>query len=147
MGAVGPPKPKTNSSANADFQPTANTQEAPAITAQNLTSGFLKHEKLFEDEIATYTFITAGIHSQYFFLYDKICQLEPGNSDVIIWKIPSVRFVFDSANVARPSSDHLIEPATTFSSPILKTHPYGYNFFIKFYPYSIRPATGKYASI
>ena len=57
------------------------------------------------------------------FLYDKIRQLEPGTSDVIFWKIPSVKFVFDSAKVARPSSDPLIEPATSFSSSIFRTHP------------------------
>ena len=82
-----------------------------------------------------------------FFLYDKIRQLEPGNSDAIIWKIPSVKFVFDSAKKARPSSDPLIEPATSFSSPIFRTHPHGYNVFIKFFPYGIGPATGKCASI
>ena len=89
---------------------------------------------MFTDEVATYSSITAGIQSQYFFLYDKIRQLEPGNSDVIIWKIPSVKFVFESAKVARPSSDPLIEPATSFSSPIFRTHPHGYDFFIKFLP-------------
>ena len=145
--AVGPPRAKTNNSANADFQPTPNTQEAHAITAQNLTSRISKLEKIFADKVATYTSISAGIHSQYFSLYDKIRQLEPGNSDVIIWKIPSVKFVFDSAKVARPSSDPLIEPATSFSSPIFRTHPHGYNFFIKFYPYGIGPATGKCVSI
>jgi len=147
VGAVGPPRLKTKNSANADFQPTTNTQENPSITMQKLTSTFSKLEKLFTDEIAIYTSITAGIHSQYFFLYDKIRQLEPGNSDAIIWKTPSVKFVFDSAKVARPSSDPLIEPATSFSSPIFRTHPHGYNFFIEFYPYGIGPATGKCASI
>ena len=39
------------------------------------------------------------------FLYVKIRQLEASNSDAKIWKIPSVKFVFDSAKVARPSSD------------------------------------------
>ena len=57
-----------------------------------------------------------------------------------------MNFVLDSAKVARPSSDPLIEPATSFSSPILRTHPHGYNFFIKFYPYGIGPTTGKFAS-
>ena len=123
VGAVGPPRTKANNTANADFQPTPNTQEAPSTTVENLTSRICKLEKLFADEISTYTSITAGIHSQYFFLYDKIRQLEPGNSDAIIWKIPSVKFVFDSAKVARPSSDSLIEPATSFSSPIFRTHP------------------------
>ena len=148
VGATGPPRAKTNISANADFQPLLNTQEVLSATVQNLTARIGKLEKLFTDEVATYTSITAGIQSQYFFLYDKIRQLEPGNSDVIIWKIPSVKFVFESAKVARPSSDPLIEPATSFSSPIFRTHPHGYNFFIKFYLYGIGPATtGKCASI
>ena len=58
-----------------------------------------------------------------------------------------MKFVFDFAKVARSSFDPLIEPATSFSSPICRTHPHGYNFFIKFYPYCIEPATGKCASI
>ena len=147
VGAVGPPRTKISNSANADFQPTPNTQEAPSTTVQNLTSRICKLEKLFAEEIATYTSITARIHSQYFFLYDKIRQLEPGNSDAFIWKIPSVKFVFDSAKVAQPSSDPLIEPATSFNSPFFRTHPHGYNFFINFYPYRIGTPTGKCASI
>ena len=147
VGAMGPPTAKSNSSSNADFQPTLNTQEAPSTTVQNLASRSCKLEKFFADEIATYTSITAGIDSQYFFLFDKIRQLEPGNSDVIIWKIPSVKFVFDSAKVARPSSDPLIEPTTNFSSPIFRTHPHGYNFFVEFFPYGIWTATGNCASI
>ena len=147
MGAVGPPRAKTNNSANSDFQLTPNTQEPLAIKERNLTSRICKLEKLFTDEIATYTSITAGIHSQYFFLYDKIRQLEPGISDVIIWKIPSVKFVFESAKVSLLSTDPPFEPVTSSSSPIFRTHPHGYNFFIKFYPYGIGPATGKCASI
>ena len=130
--------------ANADFQPIHNTQET---TIQKLTSRICKLEKPFANEVSTFTSITAGVHSQYFLIYDKIHQLELGNSDVIFWKIPSVKFVFDSAKVARPSSDPLIEPATSFSSPIFRTHPHGYNFFIKLYPYGIGPAKGKCASV
>ena len=58
-----------------------------------------------------------------------------------------MKFVFDSAKVSRPSSDPLIEQATSFSSPIFRTQSHGYNFLVKFYPYGIGPATGKYASI
>ena len=64
-----------------------------------------------------------------------------------IWKIPSVKFVFDSAKVARPSSDPLTEPTTRFSSPMFRAHPHGYNFFVKLYPYRSGSATGKRASI
>ena len=147
VGAVGPPRMKTNNSANANFQPTPNTQEAPSSSVQNLTSRICKLEKLFADEVATYTTITTGIDSQYFSLYDKIRQLEPGNSDIIISKIPSVKLVFDSAKVDRPSSDPFIERAISFSSPVYRTHPHGYSFSVKFYPYGIGPPTGKLASI
>ena len=123
VGAMRPPRAKTYNSANADFRPTLNTQETPPATGQNLALRLCKLEKLFTDEIATYTSITSGIHSQYFFLYDKIRQLEPGNSDVSIWKISSVKFVFESAKVVRPSSDPPIEPATSFSSPIVGLVP------------------------
>ena len=58
-----------------------------------------------------------------------------------------MKFVFDYARVVRPSSDPLIEAVTSFSSPIFRTRPHGYNFFVKFYPYGIGPATGKCASI
>ena len=64
VGAVGPSRTKTNNSANVDFHSTPNTQEAPSTTVQNLTSRICKLEKLFADEISTYTSITAGIHSQ-----------------------------------------------------------------------------------
>ena len=72
VGAVGLPRTKTNNTANADFQPIPNTQET---TIQNLTSRICKLEKLFANEVSTYTSITAGVHSQYFLLYDKIRQL------------------------------------------------------------------------
>ena len=64
VGAVGPPRAKTKKSANTNFQPTSNNQEAPPITGQNLTSRVSRLEKLFTDEIATDTSTTAGIPSQ-----------------------------------------------------------------------------------
>ena len=125
-GAVGTPRAKTNNSANVYFQSPPNTREIPPTTAQNLTSRISKLGKYFSDETATFTSIIAGIYFQYFFLYDKIRQLELGNSDAIIWKNPSVKFVVDSAKVARPSSDPLIEPAISFRSSIFRTHLHGY---------------------
>ena len=77
VGAVGPPRTKTNNTANVDFQPIPNTHEASSTTIQNLTSRICKLEKQFANEVSTYTSITAGVHSQYFLLYDKIRQLDP----------------------------------------------------------------------
>ena len=59
-------------------------------------------------------------------------RLVAGNSDAIICKIPSVKFVFDSAKVRWPSSDPFIEPATSFGSLIFRTLRHGYNFFVQF---------------
>ena len=98
---------------------------------QNLTSRISKLEKIFADGRTTYTSVLSGSHSQYFFLYNKIRQLEPCDSNTIIWKFPSVMFVFNSAKVSRLSFENLIEPTTSFSSPILRTHSHVYNFFIK----------------
>ena len=91
-----------------------NIRVGSLATIQNLSSRLSKLEKLFTDEIATYSSVTAGIHSQYVFLYDKVRQLEAGNSDAIISKIPSVKFVFNSTKMARPSCDPLVEPVTSF---------------------------------
>ena len=88
VGAVETSRAITNNSANADFQHTLNTQEAPPNTVQNLASRSCKLEKMFADEITSYTSITAGIHSQYFFLYDKIRQLEPGNQMLSFGNFP-----------------------------------------------------------
>ena len=97
---MGPPREKASNSVNVNFQFFTNTLEAPPITAQNLTTKISEVENLFADELATKTSVTAGIHSQHFLLYDKVRQLEPGNSDTIIWKNPSVKFLFGSAKVA-----------------------------------------------
>ena len=131
VGAVGQPRAKADSSANANFQSSTNTLGAPPITAQNLTSRILKLEKLHSDEKIAYTSISAAVHSQYFFFYDKNRQLELGNSDATFWKIQSVKFVIDSAKMTRPSSDPLIEPTSSFTSLMFRTHAHGYIFFIK----------------
>ena len=59
VGAVGAPTTKTNNTANADFQSTPNSQEAPSTTLQNLTTRICKLEKLFANEIPNYTSFTA----------------------------------------------------------------------------------------
>ena len=107
----------------------------PSKFTKKLT--ILRLEKLFAEEIAAYTSITGGIRSQYFFLYDKIRQFGAtgefaSKRGTIIWKIPSLKFVFDSAKTARPSSDPLFEAAASFTSLIFTTHPHGYNFLSNF---------------
>ena len=38
-------------------------------------------------------------------------------------------------------------PSTHYNSPVYRTHPYGYNFFVQFYPYGLDAAAGNHASI
>ena len=52
VGAVGPLRTKINHTANTDFQPIPNTQEASPTAMQNLTSRICKLEKLLADEIS-----------------------------------------------------------------------------------------------
>ena len=67
-GAVEAPRPIPNKTANADFQFSTSTRDGPLTKVQILSSRIYELEKLFSDEIETYTSITVGIHFQYFFI-------------------------------------------------------------------------------
>ena len=73
---MGPPGTKSNNVANVDFQSSTNTRDGRLIKVQNLSSRNSKLEELFTDEIATYTSITGGIHSQYFFHTIKLAGVK-----------------------------------------------------------------------
>ena len=45
------------------------------------------------------------------------------------------------------SSMDATNPSTHYNSPVYRTHPYGYNFFVQFYPYGLDTAAGNHASI
>ena len=85
VGAVGTAKTKTNNTANTGFQSIPNMQET---TIQNLTSRICKLEKLFANEVSTYTSITAGVHSQYFFYTIKFASLNLATQMLLFGKSP-----------------------------------------------------------
>ena len=90
----------------------------------------------------------ASIHrSQFAFLYDRIRALESGGSDTILWKLTALRLVFDTAKSAARLDNAATNPSTHYNSPVYRTHPHGYNFFIQFYPYGLNAAAGNHASI
>ena len=88
VGAMEPPRAKTNYSANADSQPILNTQEAPSTTVQNLVSRIGKLEKLFTDEIATYTSITAGSILNIFSCMIKFVNSNPATQMLSFGRFP-----------------------------------------------------------
>ena len=90
----------------------------------------------------------ASIHrSQFAFLYDRIRALECGGSDTILWKLTAFRLVFDTAKSAARLDNAATNPSTHYNSPVYRTHPHGYNFFIQFYFYGLNAAAGNHASI
>ena len=71
----------------------------------------------------------ASIHrSQFAFLYDRIRALESGGADNILWKLTSLKFVFDTAKSSARLDNAATDPSTHYNSPVYRTHPYGYNF-------------------
>ena len=78
---------------------------------------------------------------------EQICQLEHSNSTFTLWKVTSIQFVFESAQLWYLKPGRANAPTTRLRSPILRSHPYGYNIFLKFYPSGFAAAIGTRASI
>ena len=91
--------------------------------------------------------IASIYRSQFAFLYDRIRALESGGTDIILWKLTAVKLVFDTAKSSARLDNAAKDPSTHYNSPVYRTHPYGYNFFIQFYPYGLDAAAGIHASI
>ena len=89
----------------------------------------------------------ASIHrSQIAPLYDRIRALESEGSDTILWKLTALRLVFDTTKSAARLDDAATNRSTHYNCPVYRTHPYGYNFFVQFYPYGLDSAAGNQAS-
>ena len=87
--------------------------------------------------------IASIYRSQFAFLYDRI----RGGTDTILWKLTAVKLVFDTAKSSARLDNAAKDPSTHYNSPVYRTHPYGYNFFVQFYPYGLDAAAGNHASI
>ena len=103
-------------------------------------------EKLLNKEVSRTKSNLSGLRSNYTFLYDKIRQLEAGNSNTILWRICSVSFVYCSAKSAHRASKPIDNKSSGYWSPIFRTRPYGYNFFILFYPYGLGTNAGQFVT-
>ena len=91
--------------------------------------------------------IASFYRSEFAFLYDRIRTLESGGTDTILWKLTSLKLVFDTAKSSARLYNAAQDPNTQYNSPVYRTHPYGYNFFVQFYPYGLDSAAGNQASI
>ena len=91
--------------------------------------------------------IASIYRSQFAFLHDRIRSLESRGSDTILWKLTSVKLVFDTAKSSARLDNATKDPSTHYNSPVYHTHPYGHNFFVQFYRYGLDSAAGNHASI
>ena len=91
--------------------------------------------------------IASIYRSQFAFLYDRIRALESGGTDYIFWKLTSLKLVFDTAKSSARLENAAKDPSTHYNSPVYRTHPYGHNFFVHFYPYGLEAAAVNHASI
>ena len=78
---------------------------------------------------------------------DQNCQFEHSNSTFTLWKVTSIKLVFESARLwyLKPGRENA--PTTRLRSPIFRSHPYGHNFYSNFYPYGFAAAIGTWVSI
>ena len=85
--------------------------------------------------------------SHFAFLYNRIRALESGGTDTILWKLTSLKLVFDTAKSSVRLGNAVQDPSRYYSIPVYRTHPYGYNSFVQFNPYGLDSAAGNHASI
>ena len=64
-----------------------------------------------------------------------------------MWKLTSSKLVLDTAKSSARRDNAAKDPSIHYNSPVYRTHPYGYNFFVQFYPYGLEAAAGNHASI
>ena len=78
---------------------------------------------------------------------DQICQSEHYNSTFILWKFSSIKLMFESAKLwyLKPGWENA--PTARLCSSIFRSHPYGYNFYLNWYPYGFAAAIGTWVSV
>ena len=128
-------------------QVSSSPQTTRSALSPDLLSKLNTLEKQTKDDLSRQKSLISSMQSNYSFLYDKIRQLEAGSNTTILWRISSVRFISDSAKSAHRQSKPIDDKTTGYWSPVFRTHPYGYNFIIRFHPYGIDATAGQFATI
>ena len=124
--------------------PSHQTTSAPSSDLENRVRQLEEEITEERDSRETFAYI---YRSQFAFFYDCIRALESGSTDTILWKLTSLKLVFDTAKSSARLDNVAKDPSTHYNSPVYRTHTYGYNFFVQFYPYGLDSAAGNHASI
>ena len=120
------------------------TSRSPLVTLENKIKVL---EKPLSTETCRYNSRLNSLQHQLSTMGDQLCQFEHSNSTFILWKVTSIQFVFESAKLwyLKPGRENA--PTTRLRSPIFRSHPYGYNFYLNFHLYGFGAAIGTWASI
>ena len=104
-------------------------------------------EKRLSTQTCRYNSRLNSLQHQLSTMGDQVCQFEHSNSTFILWKVTSIQFVSESAQLwyLKPGWENA--PTTRLRSPIFRSQLYGYNFYLKFFPYGFAAAIGTWASI
>ena len=135
--------PNTPKLSDSPSKPRISQSAAPSDILSKLDA----LEKQTTDLLSRQKSLFSSMQSHHSFLYDKIRQLEPGSNNTILWRISSVQFIFNSARSAHRQSKPINDKTTGAWSPVFRTHPYGYNFAIRFHPYGLDATAGQFAAL
>ena len=78
---------------------------------------------------------------------DQLCQIEHSNCNFNLWKVTSIKLVFESARLWYLKLGRENAPTTRLRSPVFRSHPYGYDFYLNLYPYGFAAAIGTWLSL
>ena len=120
------------------------TSKSPLVKLENKIKVL---EKRLSTETCRYNWRLNSLQHQLSTMGDQICQFEHSNSTFILWKVTSIQFVSESAQLCYLKPGRENAPTARLRSPIFRSHPYGYNFYLNLYPYGFAAAIGTWASI
>ena len=121
-----------------------STSKSSLVTLENKIRVL---KKSLSTETGRYNSRLNSLQHQFSTMGDQICQFEHRNCNFILWKITSMQLVFESARLWYLNLGRENAPTTRLCSPIFRSHPYGYNFYLNLYPYGFAAAIGTWASI
>ena len=124
-------------------QKTTN-QSSPLVFLENKIKIL---EKRLSTETGRHNARLNSLQLQLSTMGDQICQFEHSNCNFNLWKVTSIKLVFESARLwyLKPGRENV--PTTRLRSPIFRSHPYGYNFYLNLYPYGLAAAIGTWVSL
>ena len=120
------------------------TSKSSLVTLENKLKVL---EKRQSTETCRYNSRLNSLQHQLATMGDQICQFDQSNSTFNFWKVTSIQLVFESVPLwyLKPGRENA--PTTRLRSPIFCSHPYGYNSYLKIYPYGLAAAIGTWASV